>query len=170
LLTHDTSIDGSTQTAFSGNTNTSGPEVELIGGAGRPPVSFSGISMSGDNNAVKFLVVNGFGAALSASYGVDNTPSGNQLIDGGPGSTSPVPVCATPLSRTTPSASTSATGSSMSPTTAFAALVTRTTASPATPSTTTAAWRDSLGIAAQLDANSAATPYDLFLDQVSFTR
>lgn len=31
-------------------------------------------------------------------------------------------------------------------------------------------WPDSLGIAAQLDANSAATPFDLYLDQISFTR
>lgn len=80
-LTHDISIDGATQTAFTGNTNTVGPEVVLSGGDGKPPASFAGIFISGDRNTVGNLVVNGFATAIGATWGTDNTPSANQFLN-----------------------------------------------------------------------------------------
>ena len=73
-------IDGATQTAFSGDTNSFGPEVVLNGGM---LASGSGIVISGDNGGVKHMVVNGFpGAGLVLSrLPFDPTPSGNQLLN-----------------------------------------------------------------------------------------
>ena len=73
-------IDGATQTAFSGNTNAFGPEVVLNGNM---LASGGGINISGDNGGVKDLVVNGFpGGGLSLSrLPFDSTPSGNQILN-----------------------------------------------------------------------------------------
>lgn len=77
VVTHDVIIDGATQTAFTGNTNPSGPEVVLNGAhAG----SAAGIHMGGDNNSIKNLVVNGFEAGIVDSWEIDPTPSGNQIV------------------------------------------------------------------------------------------
>src|SRR5688572_436016 len=58
-------IDGATQTAFSGDTNAFGPEVVLNGSM---LAGGSGIVISGDNGGVKNLVVNGFpGSGLALS-------------------------------------------------------------------------------------------------------
>lgn len=73
-------IDGATQTAFSGDSNPFGPEVVLNGSM---LVSGTGINISGDNGGVKGLVVNGFpgtGLALSR-LPFDPTPSGNQILN-----------------------------------------------------------------------------------------
>src|SRR5574338_128716 len=50
-------IDGATQTAFSGDSNLLGPEVVLNGGM---LASGAGIVISGDNGGVKNMVINGF--------------------------------------------------------------------------------------------------------------
>lgn len=73
-------IDGATQTAFSGDTNAFGPEVVLNGSM---LSSGPGIVISGDNGGVKHLVVNGFpGSGLALSrLPFDSTPSGNQLLN-----------------------------------------------------------------------------------------
>lgn len=73
-------IDGATQTAFSGDTNAFGPEVVLNGSM---LASGSGIVISGDNGGVKHLVVNGFpGSGLALSrLPFDSTPSENQLLN-----------------------------------------------------------------------------------------
>jgi YVTN family beta-propeller protein len=73
-------IDGATQTAFSGDTNAFGPEVVLNGGL---VAGGSGIVISGDNGGVKGLVINGFpggGLALSR-LPFDATPSGNEILN-----------------------------------------------------------------------------------------
>lgn len=73
-------IDGATQTAFSGDTNVFGPEVVLNGSM---LAGGSGILISGDNGGVKNMVVNGFpGSGLALSrLPFDSTPSGNQLLN-----------------------------------------------------------------------------------------
>lgn len=73
-------IDGATQTVFSGDTNAFGPEVVLNGSL---LASGGGINISGDNGGVKDLVVNGFpGGGLSLSrLPFDSTPSGNQILN-----------------------------------------------------------------------------------------
>lgn len=73
-------IDGTTQTAATGDTNPAGPVV--LNGSLIP--SASGLFISGDGNTIQGLVVNGFttGAAISVSYaGGDFTPSGNAIQD-----------------------------------------------------------------------------------------
>jgi parallel beta-helix repeat protein len=71
-------IDGSTQTAFTGNTNPWGPEV-VLNGVKQP--SGSGIFISGDGNRVEALVINGFqqGNGVHISYGLDSDPSDNVI-------------------------------------------------------------------------------------------
>jgi CSLREA domain-containing protein len=75
-----TNLDGTTQTAFTGDTNTFGPEVVLNGslaGVGVP-----GFYISGDNNTIKGLVINGFsGGGVGISYPNDSTPSNNQILN-----------------------------------------------------------------------------------------
>jgi len=72
-----TIIDGSTQTTFTGNTNTGGPEV-IINGASAGNVN--GMELQGANGIVKNLVVNGFqgsGVSISGSAATGNTVQGN---------------------------------------------------------------------------------------------
>ena len=61
-----TTIDATTQTAFTGNTNAGGPEV-VLNGALQPAPEFytSGLRLSAANVTVKGLVINGF-----STYGV----------------------------------------------------------------------------------------------------
>src|SRR5438093_4955290 len=73
-------VDGATQTLFSGDTNSLGPEVVLNGsmlGSG------SGLVISGDGGGVKGLVVNGFpdGGLSLSRLPFDSTPSGNQILN-----------------------------------------------------------------------------------------
>lgn len=77
-LSSGVSIDGATQTDFSGDTNPHGPEIILNGSL---QASGPGLSLSGDNNVVKNLVINGFSAeGIAIHRGVDPTPSQNQVI------------------------------------------------------------------------------------------
>ena len=70
LTATSASIDGGTQTTFTGDTNAAGPEVVLNGAlAGSAAI---GIQMRGSSCLLRALVVNGFGR-----YGI--------LVDGGPG-------------------------------------------------------------------------------------
>ena len=71
-------IDGASQTAFSGDTNPFGPEVVINGSM---LASGSGLVISGDDGGIMGLVVNGFhdsGLALSR-LPFDPTPSRNQI-------------------------------------------------------------------------------------------
>jgi hypothetical protein len=90
LVDNATTIDGTTQTAFTGNTNTAGPEVMLLG---NPAVFFgSGIRINSASNVVTGLVVSGFdvdainmtgasatGNRVSGCY-IGTDPSGNAAV------------------------------------------------------------------------------------------
>lgn len=78
ILLGNITIDGVTQAAFTGDTNPLGPEVVLNGGR---LASGSGIHISGDNNAVVGLAINGFlaGGGVVVDYVRDATPSANQI-------------------------------------------------------------------------------------------
>lgn len=78
IVRNDLAIDGATQTAFSGDTNPAGPEVVLDGGF---TTGAFGISISGDRNAVRNLVVSRFTLGVGASYSVDGTSSDNEITD-----------------------------------------------------------------------------------------
>lgn len=79
LIRDSITIDGTTQTAFTGDTNPLGPEVVINGGLVE---SGSGIDISGDNNALTGLVINGFdGAGIGIGYAIDGTPSRNQIVN-----------------------------------------------------------------------------------------
>ena len=54
-----TVIDGATQTAFTGNTNTSGPEI-VIAGSQLAGASASGLRLNSSNNIINSLVINNF--------------------------------------------------------------------------------------------------------------
>ncbi len=73
-----TAIDGSTQTAFSGDTNPEGPEVVLDGNSLVP----IGLTLSGDGNTVDSLVVQGFvDSGIYAGWETDRTPSFNRIVN-----------------------------------------------------------------------------------------
>lgn len=78
ILLGNITIDGATQTAFTGDTNPLGPEVVLNGAR---LAAGSGIHISGDNNTVAGLVINGFqgGNGITVGYGRDSTPSLNRI-------------------------------------------------------------------------------------------
>jgi len=77
-------VDGSTQTAFFGNTNSDGPEVEISGGG---TVNGDGLHVTDCSAEVAGLAINGFlGNGISVSAGVPNSPgcsrfSGSTLHD-----------------------------------------------------------------------------------------
>jgi parallel beta-helix repeat protein len=76
-LRNNTTIDGNTQTIFTGDSNVNGPEVVVNGSM---LSSGEGFFISGDNNTISGLVVNGFnGGGITFSYGLDSTPSNNQV-------------------------------------------------------------------------------------------
>jgi hypothetical protein len=71
-------IDGATQTTFTGDTNPNGPEIVLNGSLSPASV---GLFISGDNNTIKNLVVNGFANGIGISWPNDSTPSNNQILN-----------------------------------------------------------------------------------------
>jgi parallel beta-helix repeat protein len=78
-LVNGTTVDATTQTAFTGDSNPVGPEVVVNGSqAGNA----SGFYISGDDNAVLGFVINGFasGVGVGMSYQPDWTPSRNRII------------------------------------------------------------------------------------------
>ena len=76
---NNTRIEGNTQTIFTGDTNLNGPEVAINGSM---LASGGAFFISGDNNTITGLVVNGFiGGAISISYPNDSTPSNNQILN-----------------------------------------------------------------------------------------
>jgi CSLREA domain-containing protein len=72
-------LDGQSQTTFGGDTNSNGPEVvvngSLVSGVG-------GLLISGDNDTVQGLVVNGFadGPGIGITYANDHTPTNNFIV------------------------------------------------------------------------------------------
>jgi hypothetical protein len=91
-----TSIDGTTQTAFSGDSNPLGPEVVLNGSL---VDRGNGLVLRGDRSAVIGLVINGFthgaGISLQASFAGTRPPSQHSLLNNyigtDPTATTPVP-------------------------------------------------------------------------------
>jgi parallel beta-helix repeat protein len=74
-LTDDgTTIDGSTQTASTGDTNPAGPEIELNGGLA--PVGTDGLVISSSNDTINGLVVNGFKGVPAGGNGIIVSGSG----------------------------------------------------------------------------------------------
>lgn len=81
-----TTIDGASQTAFGGDTNAAGPEVEINGVAvTTPPLSFiDGLVMLGGNGTVKGLIISGFNTSGFFNRGIriessNNTVRGNYI-------------------------------------------------------------------------------------------
>ena len=75
LTDNGTTIDGATQTAFTGNTNAQGPEIAL---SGNPSVS-NGFSLASNSNVINSLVINGFfreGILILGSGGTNNLVTG----------------------------------------------------------------------------------------------
>lgn len=66
ILRNNITIDGSTQTTFTGDTNPVGPEVVVNGG----------FTISGDHNQINNLVLKGVGM----TYTLDSTPSYNHIL------------------------------------------------------------------------------------------
>jgi hypothetical protein len=79
-IRHGVTLDGTRQTAFSGDTNPLGPEVVLDGSL---LASGNGLTVSGDGNTVQGLVIQGFpGTGLAFSrLPFDPTPSNNRALD-----------------------------------------------------------------------------------------
>ena len=77
-LTDDgTTIDGSTQTAFSGDTNASGPEV-VINGDLLAASNYAGLKIASGRNVIHSLVVNGFRDGFGiVMFGRDRVIEGN---------------------------------------------------------------------------------------------
>jgi parallel beta-helix repeat protein len=80
VIRNNTTIDGNTQTIFTGDTNPNGPEVVINGSLAG---SASGLVISGDNDTISNLVVNGFpnGDGIGIGYGFDSTPSNNRVLN-----------------------------------------------------------------------------------------
>src|SRR5262245_33990770 len=76
VVRNNTTIDGASQSGFGGDTNPNGPEVVINGGL---LTSGTGIEVSGDNNAVKGLVVNGFDTGIAITRTFDSTSSNNEV-------------------------------------------------------------------------------------------
>jgi protocatechuate 3,4-dioxygenase beta subunit len=80
ILDAGTTIDGATQTAFTGNTNTGGPEVVLNGslaGAGA-----FGLNINASNCVVKDLVINGFSADGVTLFAPTNSSISGNIVQG----------------------------------------------------------------------------------------
>jgi hypothetical protein len=79
VLSQNITIDGTTQTAYTGNTNLYGPEIVLNGAK---QSSGDGLELD-DNNTVKGLVVNGFkgtGISMSWSFASGGVSNNNQIL------------------------------------------------------------------------------------------
>ena len=80
VLSQNTTIDGTTQVAFTGSTNPYGPVIVLNGAK---QSSGDGLDLV-NNNTVKGLVINGFpdgGIYLSWAYSDDGEANNNQILD-----------------------------------------------------------------------------------------
>jgi hypothetical protein len=80
VLSQNITIDGTTQTAFTGNTNPYGPVVVLNGAK---QASGDGLELD-DNNTVKDLDINGFpgiGVIMSWAFSSDGVENNNQVLD-----------------------------------------------------------------------------------------
>jgi parallel beta-helix repeat protein len=80
VLSQNITIDGTTQAAFTGNTNPYGPVIVLNGAK---QSSGDGLDLV-DNNTVKGLVINGFpdgGIYLSWAHSDDGEANNNQILD-----------------------------------------------------------------------------------------
>lgn len=80
VLVNNTIVDGTTQTAMTGNTNPNGPEI-VINGSMQP--SGHGLRLD-DDNTVRGLVVNGFagrGIYLSWEFASGGVANNNQIAD-----------------------------------------------------------------------------------------
>ena len=71
-----TTIDGATQTAFSGNTNTLGPEIVLDGSLVAGPHPIHGLQLGQSNNHVHALVIHSFFATNILVAETDNRVTG----------------------------------------------------------------------------------------------
>ena len=76
LIRNNVTLDGTTQTSFGGDTNALGPEVVLDGSQAG---SANGVRISGDNNTIRGLVINGFVIGIEITYSPDRTSSNNRL-------------------------------------------------------------------------------------------
>ena len=76
LIRNDVTLDGTTQTAFTGDTNLLGPEVVLDGSQAG---GASGVLISGDNNTIRSLIISGFVTGIEITYSPDRTSSNNRL-------------------------------------------------------------------------------------------
>jgi parallel beta-helix repeat protein len=77
LTSGGTTIDGSTQSAFTGDTNSAGPEIQLNGALAGPAIGLLTVS---SGNRVNSLVVNGFQTgAPGTGIGVQFRGSGNAI-------------------------------------------------------------------------------------------
>ncbi|MEM7129200.1 MAG: SBBP repeat-containing protein, partial [Chloroflexota bacterium] len=76
-VTDATTIDGASQAAFAGDTNSAGPEIVLDGSLAPTDI---GVLIHGDDNGVNDIVVNGFGFGIYVLYAsADQTPSRNEI-------------------------------------------------------------------------------------------
>ena len=73
-------IDGATQTAFSGDTNPLGPEIVINGILSG--MTTHGIAIDGDNNKIRNLVLNNFAGAGGSGFAIfiSATGSGNVIV------------------------------------------------------------------------------------------
>lgn len=86
----DTTIDGATQTAFTGNTNPNGPEIVLNGGAMARSASNFALISTAANNAIRNLVINGFLGVFETdpeTLEVFFAGGGNAILLSGPNAT-----------------------------------------------------------------------------------
>lgn len=82
LIQNGTVIDGTTQTAFVGNTNAAGPEI-VINGDSLPPDSFGGgLEINADNCVVRGLVITGFSTGISIFGTVGNLVASGNKVEG----------------------------------------------------------------------------------------
>lgn len=80
VLVNGVTIDGTSQTAFTGDTNPLGPEV-VLNGSMQP--SGDGLRLD-DNNIVRGLVINGFagyGVVLSWAFATGGVANNNRILD-----------------------------------------------------------------------------------------
>ena len=80
LTAGDAEIDGSSQTAFTGDTNPLGPEI-VINGA-MAPVSTRGIVIQSGNNTVKSLCINGFAGPGGTAVQLLGFPADHNTVVG----------------------------------------------------------------------------------------
>ncbi len=80
LSAGDATIDGTTQTVFTGNTNPSGPEIVLNGAMA--PLNTRALVLPSANNTVKSLVINGFAGPGGAGLQFFGLTADNNTVVG----------------------------------------------------------------------------------------